>query len=110
MTATPAKKPRPTLSPEEARKHVEPRDARALRLLDDDDLVTAREAAILLRTNVNVLSLWARRCKGPRVLSTDTHMGFGVSFVRYRMGDLRAWIAGHTLDPATGSPDKGVEA
>jgi hypothetical protein len=99
-----------TIEPKPGAAPTGPRDPRTLRQLDDDDLVTAREAAELLRTSTNVLSLWAKRGKGPRILTTSDHMGFSVSFTRYRMGDLRAWIDKHTFDPATGPADKGVAA
>lgn len=92
----------PATITEKTRPVLPPRDACALRQLDDDDLLTPREAAILLNCSTTVLSLWARNGKGPRLLTTSDHMGFSVSFTRYRLGDLRQWIDKHSFDPSLG--------
>jgi predicted DNA-binding transcriptional regulator AlpA len=57
-----------------------------------DRLVDTREAATMLSKHPAVLADWRHQNRGPK------YVKFGRS-IRYRVGDLRAWIADHTVKP-----------
>jgi hypothetical protein len=57
---------------------------------DDDDTVSRRDAAALLGVSARTLEKWAQTARGPE------HVQYGErSPVRYRIGDLRAYIQAH---------------
>jgi predicted DNA-binding transcriptional regulator AlpA len=62
------------------------------RTLDPEHLVDTREAAEMLAKHPAVLADWRHQSRGPK------YVKFGRS-VRYRVGDLRAWVADHTIEP-----------
>lgn len=57
--------------------------------LPDSALLTQRELATYVRVSVQTAKRWAREGLGPRI----TRAGTGV---RYRAGDVRAWLAQET--------------
>jgi predicted DNA-binding transcriptional regulator AlpA len=61
-------------------------------------LVDTREAATMLSKHPAVLADWRHQNRGPK------YVKFGRS-IRYRIGDLHAWIADHTIEPAAKRPD-----
>jgi len=60
--------------------------------LHQELLVDTREAATMLAKHPAVLADWRHQNRGPK------YVKFGRS-IRYRIGDLRAWIADHTIEP-----------
>lgn len=52
---------------------------------DDDTLLTPEQAAAWLTLSEKTLAHWRTNRKGPLPVPTGTH-------VRYRVGDLRAWL------------------
>jgi predicted DNA-binding transcriptional regulator AlpA len=59
-----------------------------------NDLLTDDEAADLLRTTTATLANWRYLGRGPNFVRLGGRM------VRYRRGDLEAWITDQTITPA----------
>jgi predicted DNA-binding transcriptional regulator AlpA len=61
---------------------------------DDDDLLTPRQAAETLNIPPSTLRELRYRGRGPQIVR------IGRRCLRYRLGDLRAWVASRTEVPA----------
>jgi hypothetical protein len=66
------------------------------------DLLRCDEAAELLRVGEDALSSWRRLGKGPKFIR------YGLRCVRYRRGDLLAWISEQEVEPRQVSPSRLV--
>jgi hypothetical protein len=61
--------------------------------VDPDDMVSAEDAAKIIKQQVTTLSTWRSMGKGPRYIKA----GRAVFYLR---SDLRAWLATQMIDPA----------
>ncbi len=61
---------------------------------DSNALLTERQTAELLNVSPRTLAAWRLRRRGPRVVK------FGRNSVRYRRGDVLAFIESQARDPA----------
>ena len=61
--------------------------------VDPDDMVSAEDAAKIIKQQVTTLSTWRSMGKGPRYIKA----GRAVFYLR---SDLRAWLATQMVDPA----------
>lgn len=67
-------------------------------IADDDRLVTREEAAKVLGLRPNTLGVWACRKRGG-----PPFVRVGLRAVRYRMRDLREYLAARTVEPSAGA-------
>lgn len=58
-----------------------------------DDLLTPREVAMILRCAEFTLDAWRAKGTGPVFMKVGRH-------IRYRRGDLHAWLAASRVEPA----------
>lgn len=61
--------------------------------VDPSDMVSAEDAAKIIKQQVTTLSTWRSMGKGPRYIKA----GRAVFYLR---SDLRAWLATQMVDPA----------
>ncbi len=56
-------------------------------------ILTPVEAAKILGASRQTLANWRLQRRGPKYFSVGTR------FIRYKLADLEAWMAEHTIDP-----------